>query len=230
VSISFTPPAYVLDVSVHADTLSYYISPYAPETLKAAVAARFVAVNGEHPMTSEDDAYVSEWFVPLDELAARAGVASTEIRRLMLSNRLPLPSYIGSGGTQFVARDLLELPQRAGGFERLPQWFAAQFDEPAKAIAEWDAYLAGQYVCLRAVEPEYMKRKDELVETIEAQISSPQPGSEVWLEQLHRWVDELDALEPPFAPYDRLRFGGPVSRERLIDDVRANFPRLPSRR
>jgi hypothetical protein len=46
-----------------------------------------------------------------------------------------------------------------------------------------------------------------------------------WLAELHALVDELDALEPPFAPYDRLRFGGPISRDTLIDDVRARFPR-----
>ena len=186
---------------------------------------RFAAVNGEHPMTPEDDAYVSEWFVALDALSEHEGIAAAEIRRLMLANRLPLPSYIATDGTQFVARDLLELSRRAGGFERLPEWFAAQFDEPAKAVTEWDAYLAGHYVCLRSTRPENMKRKDELVDAIETQIGAPQPDSPPWLDELHRLVDELDELEPPFAPYDRLRFGGPVSRDRLIDRVRERFPR-----
>src|SRR5438093_571883 len=83
--------------------------------LAAAVAARYHAVNGHHPMTAEDDAYASEWFVPVEELAA-----------------------VTSHG-----------------------------------------------------------------------------------------VDEIRALEPPFAPYDRLRFGGPVSRDRLITAPRRRYP-LPS--
>jgi len=195
------------------------------EALEEAIAMRFAAVNGEHAMTPEDDAYVSEWFVALDALSEHEGIAAAEIRRLMLANRLPLPSYIATDGTQFVARDLLELSRRAGGFERLPEWFAAQFDEPAKAVTEWDAYLAGHYVCLRSTRPENMKRKDELVDAIETQIGAPQPDSPPWLDELHRLVDELDELEPPFAPYDRLRFGGPVSRDRLIDRVRERFPR-----
>jgi hypothetical protein len=29
--------------------------------LVAAVAARYYPLNGEHPMTAEDDAYVSSW-------------------------------------------------------------------------------------------------------------------------------------------------------------------------
>jgi hypothetical protein len=32
-------------------------------------------------------------------------------------------------------------------------------------------------------------------------------------------------LEPPFAAYDRLRFGGPVSRDTCIDAIRERFPR-----
>jgi hypothetical protein len=192
--------------------------------LEAAVAARFVAVNGNHAMTSDDDAYVSTWFTPLEALADDRGIDPDELRRLMLANRLPLPSYVRSDGRQMVARDLLELPRRAGGFEQLPAWFAAQFDETTKAVEEWDSYLAGHYVCLRSVTPENMKRKDTLVQAIEAALAGPDRNSPEWLVRLHALVDELDALEPPFAPYDRLRFGGPVSRDTLIDAVRASFP------
>ena len=192
--------------------------------LEAAVAARFVAVNGLHPMTPDDDAYASSWFTSIEDLAAASGIGADELRRLMLSNRLPLPSYICSDGRQMVARDLLELSQRAGGFDRLPAWFASHFDESTQALEEWDSYLAGHYVCLRSVTPENMKRKDELVEAIQAEVAAPQPDSLHWLTRLHVLVDELDALEPPFATYDRLRFAGPVSRDRLIDAVRDSFP------
>src|SRR5438093_7588827 len=100
-------------------------------------------------MTAEDDAYVSSWYVPLEELAADAGRDADEIRRLMLANRLPLPSYIRSDGTQMVARDLLELAEAAGGPDELPRWFAAQWSSPEEAVDEWDSYLSGQDVCLR---------------------------------------------------------------------------------
>jgi hypothetical protein len=191
-----------------------------------AVAERFYAVNGRHPMTAEDDAYVSTWYVPLEEFAADAGVVADEIRRLMLANRLPLPSYIRSDGTQMVPRDLLDLLEEAGGADALPEWFAAKWNSPGQAIGQWDAYLSGQYVCLREVRPENMRRKDELVEAISTELAAPQPESGAWLERLHGLVDELDEIEPPFAPYDRLRFGGPVSRDRLIDDVRRRYQRV----
>ena len=195
--------------------------------LAAAVAARYHAVNGHHPMTAEDDAYASEWFVPVEELAAVASHGVDEIRRLQLANRLPLPSYIRRDGTQMVARDLLELPDEAGGFDELPAWFARQWASPLDAVREWDAYLSGLYVCLRSWRPENMRRKDRLVELISSQLERPDPDNDEWLAELHRLVDELDVLEPPFAPYDRLRFGGPVSRDRLITAPRRRYP-LPS--
>jgi Family of unknown function (DUF6058) len=211
--------------SVRADTFDGYGRRMESDELRRAVQTRFLAVNGDHPMTPEDDAYVTEWFTPLEALAEHAGRDVDDLRRLMLANRLPLPGYIRSDGAQMVPRDLLELTVRSGGVERLPAWFAAHFPDPGTAVAEWDAYLAGHYVCLRSVAPENMKRKDELVAGIERALANPEPGSEAWLAALHEQVDELDALEPPFAPYDRRRFGGLVSRDRLVDAPRADYPR-----
>jgi Family of unknown function (DUF6058) len=198
--------------------------------LRVAVAARYYAVNGQHPMTAEDDAYVSSWYTSLDELADTHGRDVDELRRLMLANRLPLPSYIRSDGAQMVAKDLLDLVEAAGGSDHLPEWFAEQWPAPAEAVREWDDYLSGRYVCLRSVTPSNMRRKNEVCAAIEAQVNDPTPDDEAWLEHLHTLVDELDLIEPPFARYDRLRFGGPVSRDRLIDDVRRRFPRDGVRR
>jgi len=193
--------------------------------LSSAVATRFYAVNGFHLMTAEDDAYASEWYVELEALAEMAGIPASELRRLMLANRLPLPSYIRSDGAQMVARDLLELPRRAGGYEQLPEWFGQQFRSGRDAIREWDGYLRGQYVCLRDVLPETIQRKDKLVKAITAALAKLEPKNDDWLESLHRLVDELDELEPPFTAYDRLRFRGPISRDACINAVRARFPR-----
>src|SRR6059058_5499396 len=136
--------------------------------LSSAVGSRFYAVNGFHLMTAEDDAYASEWYVELEALAETAGIPASELRRLMLANRLPLPSYIRSDGTQMVARDLLELPRRAGGYDQLPEWFGQQFGSGSDAVREWDGYLRGHYVCLRQVLPETIQRKEELVKEIRA--------------------------------------------------------------
>jgi len=200
------------------------------DELTRAVAERFRAVNGVHEMTPEDDEYVSVWYAPLEELATQHGREAAELRRLMLANRLPLPSYIRSDGVQMVARDLLALIEEAGGTDCVREWFAAEWRSPAEAVVEWDDYLSGRYVCLRDVTPQGMRRKNELVEAISNELAAPEPDSAAWLERLHGFVDELDELEPPFAPYDRLRFGGPVSRDTLIDDVRRTYAQPAARR
>src|SRR6266567_6140321 len=170
------------------------------EELSTAVEASFLATNGEHPMTAKDDAYVTAWYSPLEEVAVRDGRSADSLRLLMLAKRLPLPSYIRSDGVQMVARDLLDLPMRAGGFDQLPSYFAGEFSDPEAALSAWDGYLAGQFVCLRSVNPSAMKRKDELVDAIATQLSNPHADSDDWLADLHTLVDELDAIEPPFAP------------------------------
>jgi len=78
--------------------------------------------------------------------------------------------------------------------------------------------------------PETIQRKEKLVKQITAALAKPVPENDDWLESLHRWVDELDELEPPFTAYDRLRFGGPISRDTCIDAVRKRFPQRTSRR
>ena len=201
------------------------MDPFGESDLKDAVATRFYAVNGRHPMTADDDAYAREWYISVEELAGRAGVQPSELRRLILANRLPLPSYILTDGTQMVARDLLELPRRAGGYDELPEWFAQHFESTRDAIREWDGYQRGHSVCLRHVLPETIRRKEELVKAIKTATAEPQSDDHAWLVALHRLVDELDTLEPPFAAYDRLRFGGPISRDTCINAIRKRFPR-----
>lgn len=193
--------------------------------LKQQVADRFRQVNGDHPMTSEDDAYVTAQFVPLEELCAAHGRDAAETRRLMLDKRLPLPGYLRSDGTQMVPADLFALADEAGGTDRLRAWFVAHWDNPAIGEQEWDAYLSGRYVCLRSVTPAAIQRKDHLTTVIKAAPSEPHAGSPEWLDWLHRLIDELDAMEPGFTGYDRLRFGGPTSRDTCIAAMRARFPR-----
>jgi hypothetical protein len=192
--------------------------------LQDRLAARFVSVNGDHPMSPVDDAYVNEHFVTLDRLCAGRAETPDDIRAHMLAGRLPLPSYLRSDGAEMVPADLLELADRAGGVDRLEGWFQAQWPDRRKAAAEWRSYLSGQYVCLRSVRPDTIVRKDRLTSAIGEALTDPRPDSADWLARLHGLVDELEAVELPFTDYDRLRFGGPTSRDTLIDGVRARFP------
>lgn len=193
--------------------------------MRRRVAERFRELNGDHPMTAADDAYVSGQFAVLEELCAVTGRDPDDVRRLMLDRRLPLPGYLRSDGAEMVPVDLFALADRAGGPDRLEAWFTGHWADSAVGAAEWDAYLSGRYVCLRSVTPETIRRKDELTAAIGSAPEDPDAGSVEWSARLHALVDELNALEPAFTGYDRLRFGGPTSRDTCIDAVRARYPR-----
>jgi len=181
--------------------------------LNASVIKRFLNINGEHPMTAADDAYVTEHYATLGEVTDGRPETPDELRGHMLAGRLPMASYVRSDGAEMVHRDYLELPDKHG-LDALPEVFGA----------EYASYIKGQYVCLKSVTPANMRRKSHLVDHIEALVADARPGDADWCADLRSSADELDALEPPFTAYDRLRFGGPVSRDRCIDAVRRDFP------
>lgn len=188
----------------------------------AAVRERFVAVNGDHPMTDADDAYVREHFVE----------ATPAAMEQMLAGRLPLPSYVLSDGTPMVPAAHGELAEVAGGVDRLHDWFVAFWpDDPATAEAEWGHYLSGQYVCLREVSPIRIRMKTARVAEASAavEILRRDPHDPIGRGMLGQAVDGvlavpgLDSLLLPMTAYDRLRFGGPSVRETWVDAPRAEF-------
>ncbi|MGC4789406.1 DUF6058 family natural product biosynthesis protein [Micromonospora sp. DT178] len=197
--------------------------------LKRQVAERYRQVNGDHSMTEADDAYVSAQFAVLDELCTAHGCDADDVRRLMLDRRLPLPGYLRSDGAEMVPVDLFALAERAGGTDALRAWFTGHWADEGVGAAEWDAYLSGRYVCLRSVGPATIRRKDELVAAIRAALANldVDPTDDGTALRLSALADELDALTPAFTPYDRLRFGGPTSRDTYVDAVRARLRERP---
>jgi RimJ/RimL family protein N-acetyltransferase len=192
------------------------------DPLVAAVRDRFVAVNGDHPMTEADDAYVREHFVE----------ATPEAMEQMLAGRLPLPSYLLGDGTPMVPADHGALAEVAGGLDRLRRWFVAFWpDDPATGEQEWGHYLSGQYVCLRDVTPTRIKAKTERVAEAEAAVEllRRDPHDPIGRGLLGQAVDGvlgvpgLDAILLPMTAYDRLRFGGPTVREKWVDGPREAF-------
>ena len=178
---------------------------------REAVRQRYLEINGVHPMSPADDGYVSRQFRVLEELCAEHGRDVEETRQLILDGELPLPGYLRSDGAEMVPTDLFELLDRYG--DGLRAWFVGQWSDPTEGEAEWASYLSGRYVCLHSVNPTTIQRKDQLMKAIDVA-----PRNEV-----KPLVDELDELEPQFTEYDRLRFGGPVSRDTHITAVRAQL-------
>jgi uncharacterized protein DUF6058 len=183
------------------------------------VRDRYLAVNGDHPMTPADDAYVVEHFV---EVPDGADLPREQAYDLMAEGRLPLPSYLLSDGTPMVHPDYLRLMRSAGSVEGLHDWFVGHWPDEEGDVAEeeWAAYLSGQYVCLWSVTPQTIMAKTDAIEAIKARIAELEAGDGS-RDRLLEAVGRLDALEPPFTAYDGLRFGGPSSRQVWIEDVTA---------
>jgi hypothetical protein len=131
-----------------------------------------------------------------------------------------------------VPADHAQLLEDAGGD---PDAVVAQFHErfvaaggnPADADEEYEAWLSGEYgACLHTTSPEAIVAKAGLVNAVGALLGRPAPADRRWCAALRGAVDALDALERPFAAYDRERFGGPSSRDRLIAAARERFPEV----
>jgi hypothetical protein len=177
----------------------------------------------------DDLPYLRAEFVALDELARAHGRSLDDVRAGIDAGELPRPAYALGDGTELVAPDYFALSDAAGGDGDLRRWFLARYEEAAagEPAADppgeaWDDYLTGFYArCLRSVTPATIVRKAVLMARIESLIADPREGDLEWLALLREAVDALDVLERPFAEFDRVE--GPVSRDRLITDVRERF-------
>lgn len=202
----------------------------APSDLES-VRARFLEINGEHPMSESDEAHVREHFRP----------ATDEQLADIAAGRRPLPGYLMSDGTPMLA-DIGECLEGAGGVAPLHDWFVKFWpDDPATAEHEWATFLSGYYVCLRQLNPVSIRRMNTMLEQARVAVDAlrADPRDEVAQGALAEAVDGgigvtgLDRMLLPTTGHDRRRFG-PSSRDLWVDAVRAEFhhpqaPPLPIR-
>jgi hypothetical protein len=175
------------------------------------------------PASAEHDiAYVIASFEPMDDA----------VRSLVEQALLPRASYVLPDGTPMVPADHAQLIEDAGGdvaavAAHFSERFVAAGGDPADAADEYEAWLSGEYgACLRTTSPEAIVAKSSLMDAVGALLARPAPGDSNWCTALRCAVDALDALERPFADYDRERFGGPTSRDRLITATREHYPSI----
>ncbi len=168
----------------------------------------------------EDISYVKACFRPMDE----------SVKPLVEAGLLPRATYVLPDGTPMVPADHAQLLEDA---EDNPDAIAAQFRERflagggnrADADEQYEAWLTGEYgACLHVTSPEAILAKGALMDAIGALLARPNPADESWRAALRGAVDSLDALERPFAAYDRERFDAATSRDRLITAPRERFP------
>lgn len=157
---------------------------------------------------------------------------AAEARGLVERGVLPEATYVLSDGTPMVPADHAALLDDAGGdpdavASRFRERFIAAGGDPEAAGAEHAAWLSGEYgACLQMTTPEAIVAKGGLMAAIAALLARPAAELPSWRSALRGAVDALDALERPFARYDRERFDGATSRDRLITATRERFPDL----
>lgn len=174
-------------------------------------------------MTAADVAYVEANYVSLEEACAGRAETPEQVRTLAAAGKLPQPSYVLPDGTEMVPADYFVIAD--AGREAFEREFLAAGGSPDEVLEEWDGYLSGAYgVCLNLQTPANIVRKEALVKAISGLLAAPEPEERGWRARLRTAVDELDALERPFAPeYDRARWG-PSSRDRCITAPRERYP------
>jgi hypothetical protein len=171
---------------------------------------------------SQDIEYVRATFVAMDDV----------VRPLVEQGVLPQATYVLPDGTPMVPLDHAALLADAAGdpqgvTARFKERFLAAGGDPAAVDEEHDAWLSGEYgACLWRTTPEAILAKAGLLRAITALLADPREDDERWRAAVRGAVDALDGLERPFARHDRVRFGGPTSRDRLITATRERFPDL----
>ena len=194
-----------------------------------AVRARFVEVNGEHPMSEADDLHVRVHCEP---------VTDPRVLAAMAEGRLPPPAYLLADGTPMARPGHADVVEWAGGFDHLRDWFAQHWDGDAGPVAdqEWERYLAGGYGDLRSATPAAIRRWRALADQADTarRALDRDPRDPLARGSLHEAVEGLDRLLAPTTDYDRLRFGGATTRDRSVDDLRGRYlspadPELPVR-
>lgn len=200
----------------------------------SAIHPEGVPVGPPMPLDADDASYVRREFMPLAGVCIREGLPLAQVRDMVRSEQLPRPPYVLPDGTEMVPADYFDLMHEGGSVEGLQDHFldrftsaASEHGEPAspeEAMEAWADYLSGDYfVCLKRATPESIVRKGWLVDRIEQLLDVARKRDVAWRRELRSMVDELDALERPFAAYDRIRFGAPSSRDRLITAVRCRY-------
>jgi hypothetical protein len=203
--------------------------------------------------SERDERYIRRSFVSLDELARRCQMTSVELRSWQASGRFPYPTYVSADGSEWYCpayavmvrrarsrqldlkalfvvdfdRQLRTLQRREPEIVRLLQIDSGGEDASPEAVIEshWESFLSGQFgACLKVPWVNCMIHKVRLMHRIDLLVADPRTENVAWRAQLRASVNALDRLEQPFAEWDRIRFGGPVTRDTRIVATRRRFP------
>jgi Family of unknown function (DUF6058) len=204
--------------------------------ITSAEDGKVSAVATTTTFTEADLDYLRREFRTLEQICAGRAETPDEVRRLIVERRLPQPPYVLDDGTELVPPDYFALSDAGGGLDGIRDEFERRYRAGLERYGvpfdhdlferRWEGYLDGTpAICMRDVTPETVIRKRLLIDEIERLTAEPRPDDDHWRSSLRNAVDELDAVEKPFAPdYDRARFV--PTRDTYVRDVREAYPAL----
>ncbi|MCL4341849.1 MAG: DUF6058 family natural product biosynthesis protein [Candidatus Thermoplasmatota archaeon] len=146
-----------------------------------------------------------EWFPPYMEIL---------IRRSMENNTNPKLEF------QKDAEKVLAKPGYVYRFGKVETTGTS----PEDVENMWIDFKSGLYgACLRKPDPKSILDKGYLIRSIEELLSKSEPANTKWCSALKELVNQLDSVEAQFTDYDRTRFGGKVSRDIFITDIKREY-------
>ena len=196
----------------------------------------------------KDLMYITKNLLTMDEIIERSKVSSSKITEWMERGEFPEPTYVTSNGKRWYPRYIVILIQRSNENGTSPK---DEFINDAKKVIDksklvyrfgrveetndsddelekmWTDFRSGLYgACLRVPDPKNILSKGELISKIQKMLEKPDLSNASWCGSLEKCVNELDKVEAEFTSYDRVRFGGQVSRDIFVTDVKKKYPQI----
>ena len=192
-----------------------------------------------------DLSLITEKFLELKTLVKKSGASDSQIEKWIVNQDFPDPTYRTPDGKEWYPPYMVILIKRSVENNTNPKTEFMKDSE--KVLAKpgyvyrfgkvettgtstedienmWKDFKSGLYgACLRKPDPRSILDKGYLIMKIEGFLSKPEPENSVWRAALKEAVNLLDGIEAQFTDYDRTRFGGTVSRDLFITNVKKEY-------
>ena len=195
--------------------------------------------------TINDLIHITEKFLERKVLVEKSGTSDHQIDQWIKDGEFPDPTYRTPDGKEWFPPYMEILIKRSIKNNTNPKvefmkdaekvlakpGFVYRFGKvettgtsPEDLKNMWMDFKSGLYgACLRKPDPKSILDKGYLIRNIEDLLSKPEPENPKWRSALKEMVNRLDAVEAQFTDYDRTRFGGKVSRDIFITNIKKEY-------
>ncbi|MCL5804177.1 MAG: DUF6058 family natural product biosynthesis protein [Candidatus Thermoplasmatota archaeon] len=195
--------------------------------------------------STNDLSHITEKFLERKKLVEKSGTSDHQVEKWIKNGEFPDPTYITPDGKEWFPPYVEILIKRSMENNTNPKieflkdadkvlatpGYVYRFGKvettgtsPEDVENMWMDFKSGLYgACLRKPDPKSILDKGYLIRNIEGLLSKPEPENPQWCSALKEMVYRLDAVEAQFTDYDRTRFGGTVSRDIFITNIKKEY-------